>query len=195
MNDRSRLILLSFVMLFVELALIRWTGSNVLFLSYFSNFVLLGSFLGIGIGFLRARKPHNLFPFAPLALAGLVAFIRFFPVDIERDGSDLIFFGGLVSSGPPRWLVLSVIFVAVAAAMAFIGEGVARVFIRFDALEAYRLDLIGSVLGIAGFSVLSFLRAPPLAWGAVAAVAFAVLLLPKLSWVQVVPLVLLLVLL
>jgi hypothetical protein len=44
----SRLILLSFLMLFLELALIRWTASNVLYLSYFSNFVLLGSFLGIG---------------------------------------------------------------------------------------------------------------------------------------------------
>ena len=41
-----RLVLLSGLMLFVELALIRWTGSNVVFLSYFSNFVLLGSFLG-----------------------------------------------------------------------------------------------------------------------------------------------------
>ena len=56
MNDRLRLVLLSFLMLFVELALIRWAGSNVVYLSYFSNFVLLGSFLGIGLGFLRASR-------------------------------------------------------------------------------------------------------------------------------------------
>ena len=62
MSNRVRLVLLSCLMLFVELALIRWTGSNVLYLSYFSNFVLLGSFLGIGIGFLRARARVNLFP-------------------------------------------------------------------------------------------------------------------------------------
>src|SRR5207247_2637708 len=43
MSDRLRLGALSFLMLFVELALIRWAGSNVLYLSYFSNFVLLGS--------------------------------------------------------------------------------------------------------------------------------------------------------
>ena len=48
MPDRLRLVLLSFLLLFVELALIRWTGENVVYLSYFSNFVLLGSFLGIG---------------------------------------------------------------------------------------------------------------------------------------------------
>ena len=69
MSNRVRLVLLSCLMLFVELALIRWTGSNVLYLSYFSNFVLLGSFLGIGIGFLRARARVNLFPYAPVALA------------------------------------------------------------------------------------------------------------------------------
>ena len=49
MTDRVRLVVLSFLMLFVELALIRWAGSNILYLSYFSNFVLLGSFLGIGL--------------------------------------------------------------------------------------------------------------------------------------------------
>ena len=62
-------------MLFVELALIRWLGSNVLYLSYFSNFVLLGSFLGIGIGFLRGRAKTDLFPWAAPALAVLVAFV------------------------------------------------------------------------------------------------------------------------
>ena len=56
-----QLFVLSFLMLFVELALIRWSGALVIYLSYFSNFVLLGSFLGIGIGFLRARSRVNLF--------------------------------------------------------------------------------------------------------------------------------------
>src|SRR3954454_7438787 len=195
MNDRLRLLLLSFVMLFVELALIRWTGSNVLYLSYFSNFVLLGSFLGIGVGFLRAKKERNLFPFAPLALAALIAFIRLVPVDVTRTGSDLIFFGGLQTHGPPRELVLSVIFLAVAAAMAFIGEGVGRAFVKFEPLEAYRLDLIGSVLGIIGFSFLSFLRVPPLGWGIVAVVALAWLAWPRVTLVQIVPLIVILALL
>jgi hypothetical protein len=36
-------------MLFIELALIRWLDANLVYLSYFSNFVLLGSFPGIGL--------------------------------------------------------------------------------------------------------------------------------------------------
>ncbi len=51
--DRLRLLALSFLMLFVELALIRWTGSNNEYLASLTNFVLMASFLGIGIGFLR----------------------------------------------------------------------------------------------------------------------------------------------
>jgi hypothetical protein len=118
-------------------------------------------------------------------LLGLVAFIRFFPVNVRSSGSDLIYFGKLHTGGPPRALVLAVIFLVVAATMAFIGEGVARTFVKFEPLQAYRLDLFGSVLGIAGFSALSFLRVPPLGWGVVAGVAFLVLYLPHVKLLQV----------
>jgi len=47
---RTRLVTASALMLFTELLLIRWLGANLLHLSYFSNIVLLGSFLGIGLG-------------------------------------------------------------------------------------------------------------------------------------------------
>lgn len=162
-------------MLLVELALIRWVGSNVVYLSYFSNFVLLGSFLGIGVGFLRANARTDLFPWAPLALGALVAFIYFFPVKINRSGSDLIFFGEFTSTGLPAWVTLPVIFLAVAGVLTMIAQGVARTFALFEPLEAYRLDIIGSILGIAVFSALAFLHAPPVAWGLVAGATFLVL--------------------
>jgi len=173
---KPRLLALSFLMLFVELALIRWTGSNILYLSYFSNFILLASFLGIGLGFLRSNARRDLFPFAAIGLLALVAFVRIFPVEIDRSGTELIFFGALgTQSGLPPWLTLPALFLGVAAVMALIGEGVARTFRRFPPLDAYRLDILGSLAGIMAFSVLSFLGAPPLAWGAVVAVALALL--------------------
>src|SRR5271165_575675 len=89
----GRLVLLSFLMLFIELALIRWTGSNVVYLSYFSNFVLLGSFLGIGVGFLRGKSRVDLFAWAPVMLALLVAFVLNFPVTVDCAGGQIIFFG------------------------------------------------------------------------------------------------------
>ena len=186
MDPRLRLVLLSFLMLFVELALIRWLGSNIIYMSYFSNFVLLGSFLGIGIGFLRARARVNLFPWAPISLALLVAFVRVFPVQVERSTSDLIFFGSDAAKGLPIWVALPIIFMAVAATLAMIAEGVARCFIRFTPLRAYRLDVAGSILGILAFTALSFLHAPPVAWGIIAGSLFLILQTRRLGLLQVV---------
>jgi hypothetical protein len=174
---KPRLFVLSFLMLFVELALIRWSGALVIYLSYFSNFVLLGSFLGIGIGFLRARSRLNLFPWAPVALALLIGFVRVFPVEVIRTGYTILFFGygKFHASGPPSWVTLPVVFLAVAAVMAMIGEGVARTFIAFRPLDAYRLDIAGSIAGIAAFSLLSFLDAKPVVWALIVALVFGLL--------------------
>ncbi len=167
-------------MLFLELGLIRWTGSNVVYLSYFSNFILLGSFLGIGVGFLRSNAERNLFPWAPVTLAFLVAFVTIFNVKLDRSGSDLIFFGAFHPTGLPIWVVLPILFVAVAAVMAMVGEGVARTFAEFEPLEAYRLDITGSILGIAAFAALSFTGAPPVIWGAI--VGGLMLVLTRTGW-------------
>ena len=174
-----RLVLGSALMLFLELALIRWLGSNIVHLSYFSNFVLLGSFLGIGIGFLVSRRSWTLVPVAPLLLALLVVGVRLFPVSLDRTGSDVIYFTSLQATGPPAWLVLPVVFVVVALVIAGPAEIVGRCFAGLTPLTAYRWDLIGSLIGIGGFTVLSFLWAPPVVWGAIVAVAF-VLLVPNL---------------
>ena len=172
-----RLFLLSFLMLFVELALIRWLGALVLYLSYFSNFVLLGSFLGIGIGFLRARSRVNLFPWAPVALALLIIFVRLFPVQVDRAQTQLLFFGAgkFHATGPPTWVTLPCVFLAVAAVMATIGEGVARTFVRFRPLDAYRLDIAGSIAGIAAFTLLAFLDAKPVVWAVIVALILLLL--------------------
>src|SRR5688572_32070239 len=87
-----RLVLGSSLMLFLELALIRWLGANVVHLSYFSNFVLLGSFLGIGAGFLISRKTWSIWPISLPLLMALVVGVLAFPVTIERQGSDVIYF-------------------------------------------------------------------------------------------------------
>ncbi len=175
--------MLSFLLLFVELALIRWTGSDVVYLSYFSNFVLLGSFLGIGLGFLCAGRWTELFRWAPIALALLVAFVLAFPVEIDRSGSELIYFGAFEQSGLPTWITLPVLFAAVAAVMAMLAHGVARVFERFEPLEAYRIDVVGSLAGIAAFSLLAFAGSPPVVWGMVVVIVFALL-----EWRRIAPL-------
>ena len=52
--------------------------------------------------------------------------------------------------------MLPVVFVAVAVVMACLGDGVARSFARLGNLDAYQLDLVGGLLGVIAFAVLSF---------------------------------------
>ena len=181
-RDRRDLFLASFLMLFAELVLIRWTSAHVVYLSYFSNFVLLGSFLGIGLGFLRAAKGPDLFRWAPIALLGVTAPIMFQPVVIDRSGGDLIYFGSVTFHGLPSWFVLPSVFLAVTAVMAAIAHGVAVRFGRLAPLDAYRFDILGSLAGVVAFALLARFGAAPLAWGTVVALLFLPLL-PRRGWV------------
>jgi spermidine synthase len=177
-DDRAtivRLLLASGLMLFLELALIRWLGANVVHLSYFSNFVLLGSFLGIGAGFLISRRSWSIWPWCLPLLTLLVIGVLAFPVTIERSGSDLIFFTSLEVHGPPASLALPIVFALVAIILAGPAELVGRCFAKLPPLTAYRFDLIGSLLGIIAFSILSFLRAPSVVWGLIACILFLLL--------------------
>ncbi|WP_238165427.1 spermidine synthase [Kribbella caucasensis] len=169
----------SALMLFLELALIRWTGSNVVHLSYFSNFVLLGSFLGIGIGILRSGRAKRLPYYSPVMLGLLVAVIAWKPVTVNRSGDNVIYFTSLDTSGPPTWVILPIVFIAAAIVLAGPAELVGRCFAELPRLTAYRFDLIGSLAGIVTFTLLSFLGAPPVWWGLLVTLGFLVLMVPQ----------------
>jgi hypothetical protein len=184
--SRWRLALLSFLMLFTELALIRWTAANNVYLAYVTNFVLLASFVGIGVGFLLGSSGRDASRWTPLALAALVAFILVFPVKAYGLAGPHQLQGRGGADALPQWLSLSVIFLLVTAVMAGLGQAVARTFGLFRPLEAYRLDILGSIGGIAAFSLLSFLGLPPVAWGLVVAVGLVLVLRRTLRWWQAV---------
>jgi SAM-dependent methyltransferase len=180
-----RLVVASALMLFVQLALIRWSGANLVHLSYFSNLILLASFLGIGLGFLRARKPRDLGRYAPVAVLVLIAFIFFFPARIEGSSTELIFFTEVKPTGLPTWVTLPLVFLVVAFAMTLLGEITGRAFLAFTALDAYRWDIVGSLSGTLLFTLVAFLRSPSWIWPTVMLVALVLLYgkaLPILSW-------------
>src|SRR5206468_4238154 len=113
-----QLFLASFLMLFVELALIRGTTAAVVYLSFFTNLVLLASFLGIGLGFLRARDDRDALVWAPLLLAALLGFVLVFPVRIGPAIDRVPQLLGLGHTRAlPEWVSLPLIFVGVAAVM------------------------------------------------------------------------------
>jgi protein-L-isoaspartate O-methyltransferase len=183
--DRARLVFASFLMLFVELALIRWVTSNNVYVTKATNFVLLASFLGIGIGFLNARARRDYLRWAPVTLLLLVGFVLLFPVILSSLSGSHPYRGLHNVLALPQPVSLGVIFVLTTAVMAGLGQAMARTFVGFRALNAYRLDIVGSIAGIAAFSGLSFLNQPPATWGIIACAGLLVLLAPKIRWWQV----------
>jgi SAM-dependent methyltransferase len=172
-GDRRRLFFASFAMLFVELALIRWIAAYVVYVAYFTNFVLLASFLGVGVGFLRSRAGRNLAAWGPLAIAGVSAFALVFQASVSLRSNGVRTVDGLFGlPALPLWLELSLLFLGVTLAMTLVAERVGRLLDRFSPLEAYQLDVVGSLAGIAVFSVLSFVHVGPVGWGVVATLAF-----------------------
>src|SRR5215475_11717302 len=178
-RDRAKLVFASFLMLFTELALIRWITANNVYVTEATNFVLLASFLGIGIGFLNARSGRDYLRWTPIALLALVGFVLAFPVVLQVGPTPFRGVGHIAAL--PKPLSFIGVFLLTVGVMAGLGQAVARIFVGFRPLSAYRLDILGSIAGIAVFTALSFLQQPPFVWGLVVGGGLAGLLLPKVT--------------
>src|SRR4026208_1119498 len=106
LQGRIRLVVLSALMLFVELVLIRWPAESNIYLRYLTNLVLLASFLGVGVGFLRADAKRDLFPCGPVALAVVALLIVLVPVQQANQGGVPVLRGLAGSPALPLWVSL-----------------------------------------------------------------------------------------
>jgi SAM-dependent methyltransferase len=185
------LFLISFLILFFELACIRWFGSTVVFLTFFTNIVLLATFLGMSAGCLAASSRRNwiqwvmplLFVTVLLSWGVLWAYIHFSQVlfDVGGQGSpQQVYFGTeyrarLVSAFVvPIELVAAFFFSAIALFFVGLGQEMGRAFnAAQDRLLAYISNIGGSLAGIAAFALASYFRTTPITWFALAFMIWA----------------------
>src|SRR5438132_3450959 len=110
-DPRIRIFLVSFSMLFFELLCIRWVPSYVRYLSYFTNFILLASFLGIGLGMLAARRQRFWFPPFPLLVLLLVYVVASNKFELHIGSIQVLYYGASeVRSGAENYMALPIIF-------------------------------------------------------------------------------------
>lgn len=168
--DAWKLFLASFLSLFVELALIRWIPGTVHIVGFFTNLVLIASFLGLGIGMARPAKDADsvwrfLFRLAVVvALLGLVHILN--PeVSLPRGGdyglNEAVYDVGI---SIPLPVVLIAIFGLATWATVPLGQMVAAHFDGMERIRAYSINIAGSLLGVGAFSVLAWRSAPPSVW-------------------------------
>ena len=166
-HRRAQLVFFAAAALYFELAIIRFTAAEVLYLGYFSNFILITAFVGLGIGFLSLHRGiifDDAIPFTLLFIFSLVL-VSEFDVNILRDHFGLFFFGNISGrAGLPGALLMVILFLSTAIFFAAIGARVARTFVQFEPLQAYTLDITGSLLGIGLFTLQSIVATGPALW-------------------------------
>src|SRR5215469_407351 len=187
----GRLILISLVSLFFEMLMIRWVSSEIRIFAYFKNFVLVACFLGFGLGCYVCRRRIQLA--ALLTPLLLLAIILKAPIPaLQRCIDDLPQLLGAavevhiwgVPAMPASWGGMCLALVCVVPLFALI----ATAFIPFGQLvgwylekapkgvAAYSVNVLASLAGIAGFTLLCFLNQPPWVWLLVAGILCLALL-------------------
>jgi hypothetical protein len=192
--NATALFMVGFLILFLELACIRWFSAYVVFLQFFTNVVLLASFLGMSCGCLAARSGRDWLGVTPaLALGAVLAALAMLlvyqfwsgvAIDVGSQGSPQeIFFGtefrnpDVAAFSVPIEAIVAVFFVLISLIFVGPGQVLGQAFDAYpDRIRAYVLNIGGSLAGIVGFSALSLLHAPPALWFAISAVVLALLL-------------------
>lgn len=204
-RDRVRLFVASFAMLYFELLFIRWIPGQVRMLAYFTNFVLIACFFGVGAGMMMARHRRDLVPWAAAGVAGLVALTAIAsPLWVmQRADShvgNLADYTGDSGLKVAVHIVVAVFYVAVAACFAPFGQAIGRAFTSDEPLLDYLANLAGSLAGIAVFFVYSWFELGSAVWfalglpllavittdrrGQLGAIAATLAIVPLVAWLD-----------
>ena len=179
----ARTFLASFLVLFLEIALIRWMPAYIRLLSYFSNFILLASFLGIGLGCLLAPSRVRLFGWFPLLQAIVIGAVNYFRLEVSVAQSGSIYFSSGTSAKVvvvESTMLLPLLFVVVAALFTTLAQRMGREMASLAPLRSYTINLLGSLAGVVIFGLMSWLELSPTTWFAIAfAAAVPLLLTPE----------------
>ncbi len=193
-RDAVNLFLIGFLILFLELACIRWFSANVVFLQFFTNIVLIACFLGMSCGCLAARKRWDWLASFPLVALGTFTAARVtiwvynywggLAVDVGHQAlPQEVFFGteyrdpDLAKFALPIEWIAALFFVLISLMFVGLGQALGRAFDAYpNRVVAYSLNIGGSLAGILGFSALSFAQAPPGVWFLISCAGVAYLL-------------------
>ena len=179
----ARLFLISFFILFFELVCIRWFGSTVVFLTFFTNIVLIACFLGMSVGLLCAGRKTNfitwVLPLTAVACVLSAALLYIYQthddwlmIDVGNQKSPAaIYFGteyrakDLAKVVIPMPVIGGTFFVLISLMFIGLGQEMGRAFDAIGSrVKAYSVDILGSLFGIAFFSALSYAWTSPLVW-------------------------------
>lgn len=166
LNAIIDLFLVSFLALYFEILFIRWVPSLIQITAYFVNFILLSSFLGLGIGCLLTENKLNLtglfFP-SILIMVFLIKKISAIPLQANLIRGEYLV-GFYNAQGVSFLVIILTIFILNAAVFITLGQKLGSCLKCFQPLFAYSINIAGGITGVVVFSALSYLMLAPLHW-------------------------------
>lgn len=191
---KRELFLSSVLFLFIELLFIRWFPAQVLFLTFFTNTVLLASFIGLSLGCLAARHKRDYLSWTPALLLCCIGagtameWLRLTLQDVINVGNNktapqMVYFGAEVRVQDvakfvvPIEVVVAVFFLLIAATLIGVGQALGRRFRAVnDPVQAYITNIAGSLIGVLLFQVFAT-HLSPVWWFAAVSLGLVALLM------------------
>jgi SAM-dependent methyltransferase len=160
------IVLVTMLSLLLELVMIRWLASMFPVYSFYKNFTMLACFLGLGAGYAVAEKqpcaPALVLPMLAL-FVGVITLLRF-----DTGATYMIFsIGWLSMFDLPVYFLLGASFIICACICYPVGQLCGKLLHSSNSLNAYSLNLAGSILGVIVLFVMSLYWLPPVLWFAV----------------------------
>ena len=160
------IVLVTMLSLLLELVMIRWLASVFPVYSFYKNFTMLACFLGLGAGYAVAEKqpcaPALVLPMLAL-FVGVIMLLRY-----DTGATYLIFsIGWLSTFDMPVYFLLGASFIICACICYPVGQLCGKLLHSSNSLNAYSLNLGGSILGVIALFVMSLYWTPPVIWFAV----------------------------
>jgi SAM-dependent methyltransferase len=190
----ASLFIASFVALFLEMVLIRYTGSQIRIFAFYKNVPLIAAFLGLGLGCaLGGGRPRQLLsllmwlvPLSVFLSEGALVFTGAVSRMAAIASSEHLLGDAIVES-PEALPALAaqigvgvfcvVIFYALALLFVPLGRLLGDAFERLPRLAAYTVNILGSLVGTGIFLLLGYFWTPPWTWMLIG-------LLPLLWWIE-----------
>ncbi len=155
------MVAVSFLILYLELALIRWVAGYVRNFGYFTNFAMLAAFLGTGVGCLLARRAKAIVSLPGLLLAlALIVRVANIQIALPVASPSAVFWSDAMPAETqiPAVPAVLALFVLISAVFVGLGQILGELFGELPRLRAYGLNVLGGLAGIVLFAVNSGLR-------------------------------------
>ncbi len=187
----AEILIVSALILFLELVMIRWIGTEIRIFAYLGNLVLVVCFFGVGLGCYLSGRPAS-FGRMSLNLFLLVTLVAN-PLHWERLEFRYVTYLFSGSEDAPIWqemvgtggmdfvagiLLIGILLYLLAFIFVPLGQTLGRTMQRAPlAIRAYSINIAGSLAGVWLFNGLSWSSTPPAVWMLVVAGLLALTLL------------------